>query len=148
MTMREQSGSLPPPTPIPAGTRKHGARWPQHNKDWPFDTVRGHFPDDINPVFATQVRDYQDGLRRLGERDHADEDADFGVSADARPALEPCGLYADHYSGRANHPYGRTPRDSSPSEKPVIIDPIMHFWGRSISGAVGLRNCRCRRYHQ
>ena len=109
------------------------------NKDWPFDTVRGHFPDDINPVFAAQVRNYQEGLRRLGERDHADEDADFGILADAslRWVLE-----------------GYTPTTAPPAptirtaelpafiaeRKPVIIDPMMYFWGPSLPGAVGLRN--------
>ena len=29
-----------------------------------------------------QIRDYQAGLRLAGARDHADEDADFGVPAD------------------------------------------------------------------
>src|SRR5262245_57912777 len=50
---------------------------------WPYDTVRSHYPNDpASSVFAAQVHRFQDGLRLAGLRDHADEDADFGVAAD------------------------------------------------------------------
>src|ERR1700712_5989916 len=50
---------------------------------FPFDTVRGHWPEDpTSDVYAGQIRRYQEGLRRAGLRDHADEDADFGMPAD------------------------------------------------------------------
>jgi tetratricopeptide (TPR) repeat protein len=108
------------------------------NKDWPFDTVRGHWPDDPNRVFAAQVRAYQEGLRRAGERDHADEDADFGLPADAD-------LRAD-YAGRtpATAPGTTTIRTADlphflAERKPLVIDPLLYFWGRSLPGAIGLR---------
>jgi adenylate cyclase len=109
------------------------------DNDWPFDTVRGHWPDDINMVFSAQIRAYQEGLRRAGERDHAEEDADFGVPLDA-------GLH----SGVAGYTPSTAP--SAPTirtaelpqfiatRKPIIIDPLTYFWGYSIPGAVGLKN--------
>ena len=109
------------------------------DNDWPFDTVRGHWPDDINMVFSAQIRAYQEGLRRAGERDHAEEDADFGVPVDA--VL---------HSGLAGYTPATTP--SAPTirtaelpqfiakQKPIIIDPLGYFWGYSIPGAVGLKN--------
>src|SRR5690242_12774585 len=55
----------------------------QADRLWPYDTVRSHFPDSrLSPVFAEQIKAYQAGLRLAGARDHADEDADFGVSSD------------------------------------------------------------------
>ncbi len=114
---------------------------------WPYETVRmhrqyvgasfvsDHFPD---PVFAEQIGRYQDAVRLAGERDHADEDADFGVPADA-----------------ALHDFvGLTPM-SAPGVKtirtadlarylaqahPVVIDTVSYPWGRSIPGAIGLKS--------
>jgi adenylate cyclase len=109
------------------------------NADWPFDTVRGHFPDDINPVFSAQVRNYQDGLRRAGERDHAEEAADFRISADTTLRPDLVGYTP------ATTPAAPTIRTAElpafiAERKPVIIDSMMYFWGRSIPGAVGLKN--------
>ena len=109
------------------------------DRDWPFDTVRGHWPDDINPVFAGQVREYQEGLRRAGERDHAEEDADFGVPADALLRSNIAGLTPTTAPGGATIRTADLPRFMD-ERKPVIIDPLLYFWGRSLSGAVGLRN--------
>jgi len=50
---------------------------------YPFDTVRSHWPQDPNPVYSAQIKRFQEGLRLAGERDHAEEDADFSVSPDA-----------------------------------------------------------------
>ena len=50
---------------------------------WPFDTLRHNWAQGIsNPVFVAQWRRYVDGTRLSGERDHADENADFEVPAD------------------------------------------------------------------
>jgi rhodanese-related sulfurtransferase len=99
-----------------------------------------HWPDDpSSTVFAGQMRHFQDALRIAGERDHADEDADFGVPSDG--ALH--GEFA-----------GQTPRDArgvttirtmdlSPflaEARPIVIDTVSYSWGRSIPGAVGLSN--------
>ena len=109
------------------------------DKDWPFDTVRGHFPDDINPVFAVQVQEYQEGLRRAGERDHADEGADFGVPVDATLHSDPAGYTPATIPGAATIHTVELPRFIV-DRKPVIIDTLMYFWGRSIQGTVGLRD--------
>lgn len=105
---------------------------------WPYMTVRSVDPQySPSPVYLDQLRRYQDALRLAGERDHADEDADFGVTSD-----------------RALHGLvGRTPTDAPgaatigtadlPSllvdEKPIVIDTMINWWGRSIPGAVGLK---------
>jgi tetratricopeptide (TPR) repeat protein len=55
------------------------------NANLSYDTVRGYaFPAGLSPssVYIAQLRRVQDGLRLAGMRDHADEDADFGVPAD------------------------------------------------------------------
>ena len=50
------------------------------NRIWPYDTVRSHYPEDpSNRVYAEQIERYQAALRLAGHRDHAEEDADFGV---------------------------------------------------------------------
>ena len=67
---------------------------------WPYDTVRIHFPEDpSSTAYVEQVRRFQDGLRLAGERDHADEDADFGVPADANLHSEFAGLTPTHAQG-------------------------------------------------
>ena len=53
------------------------------NQEWPYDTVRMHYPDDpFSSVSAAQIDDYQAALRLAGHRDHADEAADFGAASD------------------------------------------------------------------
>ena len=108
------------------------------DKEWPFDTVRGHWPDDINPVFAAQVRHYQEGLRRAGERDHADEDADFGLPADADLRADYAGRTPTTAPGATTIHTADLPRFLA-ERKPLIIDPLLYFWGRSLPGAIGLR---------
>jgi TolB-like protein len=107
--------------------------------DWPYDTVRGHFPDDINPVFAAQVREYQEGLRRAGERDHADEDANFGVPPDDTLHSDLAGYTPMTTPGAATVRTFELPQFIT-DRKPIIIDTLTYFWGRSISGAVGLKD--------
>ena len=48
---------------------------------WPTLTVRG-FHQATHPVYGPQVSRMCDGLRLAGIRDHADEEADFGVASD------------------------------------------------------------------
>jgi adenylate cyclase len=109
------------------------------DKDWPFDTVRGHWPDDLNPTFAAQVRDYQEALRRAGERDHAEEDADYGLAPDAVLRLDLAGYTP------LTAPDVTTVRTSElpcliAERHPIIVDAMTYFWGRSIPGAVALRD--------
>jgi TolB-like protein/DNA-binding winged helix-turn-helix (wHTH) protein len=109
------------------------------NRLWPYDTVRSYFPDDpADAVLADQIRRYQDGLRLAGQRDHADENADFGTP-DA-------GLLHRAMIGRTpmTPPDVRTIRTADlPSllaeARPLVIDTATNSWGRSIPGAVGLK---------
>jgi TolB-like protein/class 3 adenylate cyclase/rhodanese-related sulfurtransferase len=104
-----------------------------------YDTVRSHSPDDpSSTALADQIRAYQTGLRLAGERDHAEEDADFGVPSDTllHPKL-----------------IGRTPKDAQgvmtirtadlvqllANARPILIDTMTNTWGSSIPGAIGLR---------
>jgi TolB-like protein/DNA-binding winged helix-turn-helix (wHTH) protein/tetratricopeptide (TPR) repeat protein len=106
---------------------------------WPFDTVRSHAPEVLtSSVYVEQYRRYQDALRLAGERDHANEDDDFGVPTDA--ALH------DERGGRTPvaAPGARTIRTIDLSRllaeaRPVVIDALANSWGRSIPGAIGLR---------
>ena len=110
------------------------------NRSWPFDTVRSHWPEDpTSVVYAGQVRSYQEGLRRAGLRDHADEDADFGVASDGELHHEYFGLTP------TTAPGARTIRTGDlvsflAEREPIVIDPMTYFWGRSIPGAVGLKH--------
>jgi tetratricopeptide (TPR) repeat protein len=109
------------------------------NRDWPFDTVRGHWPDDPNPIFAAQVRAYQEGLRRAGERDHADEDVDFGLPADTDLRADYAGRTPTTAPGAITIRTADLPRFLE-ERKPLVIDPLLYFWGNSLPGAIGLRH--------
>jgi adenylate cyclase len=109
------------------------------DRSWPYDTVRSHFAGNSpGIVLAEQVRRFQEGLRLAGERDHANEDADFGVPADA--ALH------DEFAGRTptEAPGVTTIRTADLARfiadaRPVVIDTVTYSWGRSLPEAVGLR---------
>jgi hypothetical protein len=109
------------------------------NRIWPFATVRGVSPENpASAVYAQQVRSYQDGLRRTGLRDHADEDADFGVRADGELHQDLAGLTP------TTAPGVRTIRTDDlvtllAERKPIVMDLMSYFWGTSIPGAVGLK---------
>jgi adenylate cyclase len=110
------------------------------NRIWPFDTVRGHWPEDpASPVYVEQIRSYQDALRRAGLRDHADEEADSGVPADGALHLPFAGLTPPTVPG-ARIIHTRELVALLAERKPVVIDALMYFWGRSLPGAVGLMN--------
>jgi TolB-like protein/DNA-binding winged helix-turn-helix (wHTH) protein/tetratricopeptide (TPR) repeat protein len=106
---------------------------------WPYDTVRGHAPEILtSAVYVEQYRRYQDALRLAGERDHADEDADFGVPADDELHTEAAGRTATSAPGTTTI---RTPELTQllAEARPVVIDPVSNSWGLSIPGAVGLK---------
>ena len=53
------------------------------NRQSPYLTVRSVGSNySTSPVYRAQVAQFQDALRLAGARDHADEDADFGVAPD------------------------------------------------------------------
>jgi tetratricopeptide (TPR) repeat protein len=105
----------------------------------PYDTVRGHFPDDLtSPVYVEQIRQFQNALRLAGERDHADEDADFGVPPDNVLHGEAVGKTPMQAPGATTIHTGDLVKLLAES-RPLVIDVASHFWGRSLPGAVGLR---------
>jgi len=88
-----------------------------------------------NPIAVAQIARVQDGMRLAGIRDHADEDADFGLPADN--ALH------TNYQGPTptTLPGAQTIRTPDlvrlmEQRKPMVIDTIN--WGQSIPGAIGL----------
>jgi TolB-like protein/DNA-binding winged helix-turn-helix (wHTH) protein len=106
---------------------------------WPYFTIRSVHPEELSsPVYMQQIRNYQAALRLAGARDHADEDADFGVSAD--------GSLHSEIAGRTptEAPGVRTIRTAElvallANIRPLVIDTVSNSWGRSIPGAVGLK---------
>jgi adenylate cyclase len=110
------------------------------NRHWPFDTVRSHAPPDpSSKVVAGQVEQYQSALRIAGHRDHATEDADFGVAADANLRVDMAGLTPSTVPGATVIRTAQLQRLLG-ERKPVVIDPLLYSWGRSIPGATGLEN--------
>jgi adenylate cyclase len=104
---------------------------------WPTVTARAYYQFNItNPVAASQVARLRDGLRLAGIRDHADEDADFGLASDDV-------LHTDYEAPTpTTAPGARTIRTPDlavlvEQRKPLVLDVSLR-WGRSISGAVGL----------
>jgi adenylate cyclase len=105
---------------------------------WPYDTVRSHWPDfALSDVFGDQIRHYQDALRLAGERDHADEDADFGVKPDRELHSALVGFTPRDAQGVTTIRTADLPRLLADA-RPVVIDAMTDSWGRSIPGAVGL----------
>jgi TolB-like protein len=99
-------------------------------------TVRGHFQFEVrNATAMAQVAHMRDGLRLAGLRDHADEDADFGLASDNV-------LHADYAAPTPITAPGaqtiRTPDLARLVEqrKPLVLDTGRV--GQSIPGAMGL----------
>ena len=104
---------------------------------WPTVTARAYYQFNItNPVAASQVARLRDGLRLAGIRDHADEDADFGLASDDV-------LHTDYEAPTpTTAPGARTIQTPDlavlvEQRKPLVLDVSLR-WGRSIPGAVGL----------
>jgi adenylate cyclase len=109
------------------------------NRLWPYDTVRGHFPDDPSSrVYSEQIEYYQASLRLAGLRDHAEEDADFGVPADGNLHQDYAGLTPTTTPGVMTIRSTELQRMLS-ERTPIVIDPLLYSWGRSIPGAAGLK---------
>ena len=104
---------------------------------WPTVTARAYYQFNItNPLAASQVARLRDGLRLAGIRDHADEDADFGLASDDV-------LHTDYEAPTpTTAPGARTIQTPDlavlvEQRKPLVLDVGLR-WGRSIPGAVGL----------
>jgi len=107
------------------------------NRIWPYDTVRGHSANPASRVFAGQIEKFQEALRIAGHRDHAAEDADFGVTSDTDLHWDYAGLTP------TTAPGAKTVRTADlarllDERKPLVIDPLLYSWRRSIPGAIGL----------
>ena len=105
---------------------------------WPYDTVRGGPVFLLSSVYAEQYQRYRDALRLAGERDHVDEDVDFGVPADGVLHSEVAGRTPKEATG------ARTIRTTDlvpflATTRPLVVDTVLYSWNRSISGAVGLQ---------
>ncbi len=105
----------------------------------PYETLRTYRPcAPLNTIATEEIRRDQDALRLAGERDHADEDADFGVAADA--------TLHDQFAGLTptTAPGTRTIRTSDLVQfliqaRPVVIDTVSYSSSRSLPGSIGLR---------
>jgi adenylate cyclase len=109
-------------------------------RNWPFTTVRSRWR--INPMtktFQAQIANYREGLRLAGLRDHAEEDADFGVAPDAGLREEPVG-YTPKTTPGVTTIRTQPLEDFVAGRKPVVVDTMALSLGQSIPGAVGLRN--------
>jgi hypothetical protein len=116
---------------------RHYLAWAE--RLWPYGTVRSLAPEIlVSPVYVEQYRRFQDGLRLASLRDHADEDADFGVPSDGALRGELAGFTPMEAPG------AQTIRTAELVEllahlRPIVIDTTTYTWGRSIPGAVGLK---------
>jgi adenylate cyclase len=107
---------------------------------WPYDTVRMHWPEDpSSPVYAEQTGRFQDALRLAGERDHAEEEANFGVATDSTLHGDFAGLTPTSAPGVTTIRTADLARLLVQS-RPIVIDTVSYSWGRSIPEAVGLSN--------
>ncbi len=110
------------------------------NRIWPYDTVRMHWPDDPDsPAYAAQIGRFQAALRLAGHRDHAEEEADFEVPPDDLLHGELAGLTPMAAPGAKVIRTGAL-HELISSSHPIVIDPLLYSWGRSIPGAIGLKH--------
>jgi hypothetical protein len=110
---------------------------------WPFATVRTCSPPNpSSKALVVQMRRCQEGLRIAGLRDHADEDADFGVASDKVLHQDLVGLTPTTVPGAVTI---RTAELQAMlgRRSPVVIETAFASWGRSVPGAVGLKFAGC-----
>jgi adenylate cyclase len=90
-------------------------------------------------AYAAQYARFRHGLRLAGLRDHADEDADFGVAAN--DALEaPIAGYTPRTAPGAETLGTGALATLLKRHTPLVIDTLGHFWGTSLPNAIGLPN--------
>jgi len=106
----------------------------------PYATAHVWYPDNPNdPAQVSQMLRLVEGLRLAGMPDHAEEDADFGVSGDGQLHQDLAGPTP------GSIPSVRTVRTAELAQllreqKPIVLDTMLYSWGWSIPGAVGLKN--------
>ena len=111
----------------------------ESERQWPFGTVRMNAPyGSESPAFAAQIEQLERALRLAGLRDHADEYADFGVPPD--DALHPviAGYTPTDAPGTVTTNTAELPGLLT-ARRPLVIDAMVSWWGRSIPGAIGLK---------
>jgi PQQ-dependent catabolism-associated CXXCW motif protein len=113
------------------------------NRLWPFATYRSLPPSMTprgipHPLYLEQMRHVQEGFRLGGLRDHAEEEADFGVTPVSQlqtdlVAPTPCEVPGSKTitTTELNNLLAQT--------KPLLIDVALDSWGYSLPGAVGLQ---------
>jgi TolB-like protein/DNA-binding winged helix-turn-helix (wHTH) protein len=104
----------------------------------PLVTARAEFEWYGSDAAIAQTRRYQEVLRSLGLRDHADEDADFGIAPEAQPHRAIVGYTPTTAPGATTI---RTDDLTSllARSSPLVIDTLLGYTNRSLSGAIGLR---------
>jgi adenylate cyclase len=109
-------------------------------RHWPFATVRScPIENPSSEVYAAQIRRYQEGLRMAGLRDHAEEDADFGVAPSDLLREDPVG-YTPQSAPGVNTIRTMALPALLAERQPIIIDTTLFSWGQSIPGAIGLKD--------
>jgi tetratricopeptide (TPR) repeat protein len=103
----------------------------------PFATARAEFEWFGSDAAIAQTRRYQEVLRDLGLRDHADEDADFGVTPEAQPHRAILGCTPTTAPGAITVRTDLTLLLAR--SRPLVIDTLWGYIDRSLPGAIGLR---------
>jgi TolB-like protein len=110
---------------------------------WPFATVRSC--SVLNPssgALVAQMRRYQEGLRIAGLRDHAEEDADFGLALDNVLHLDLAGFTPRTVAGASTiRTMELQTLLTERRQCPVVVDTARNSWGYSVPGAIGLKYC-------
>ena len=107
------------------------------DRRWPHDTVRSRAPEVLlSPTYIEQFRRFQDALRLAGLRDHADEDADFGVPAFAALRGELAGFTPKDAPGVKTLNTAELVQFLAESQ-PIVIDTMT-----SSLGPIGFRRTR------
>ena len=105
---------------------------------WPLDTVRTRYLEGpASPKHKAQYARYQDALRLVGYRDHAEPDADYGVPSDDRLHGDLVGL-TPMTAPRVTTIRTTELETLQAERKPLVVDTMLYSWGHSIPGAVGL----------
>jgi TolB-like protein/DNA-binding winged helix-turn-helix (wHTH) protein len=105
---------------------------------WPYVTVRLGPLFLLSPIYGEQWQRHKDALRLAGERDHADEDADFGVPKDGLLHSEIVGHTPKEASGVKTVRTTDLVSLLATSVRPLVVDTVLYSWNRSIPGAAGL----------